>query len=201
MLSVCCLSICLSVLSVCDVGVLWPNGWMDQGETWHRGRHWPRPHCVRWGPSSPNRAQPPIFGPCVLWPNGRPSQVLLGTCLPLNCPFTCGHLDPMLNVRKHLPCLQTLLRWKVSICRRRHCRPHNIIKSFAFHTTLFPIFSLPHFFQPCSLVPINTLRHFLQPLIQRAHLTHGFLGQPSPRHKPHLERFSRFRIAHQRTSL
>jgi len=26
---------CLSVLSVCDVGVLWPNGWMDQDETWH----------------------------------------------------------------------------------------------------------------------------------------------------------------------
>jgi len=25
------------VLSVCDVGVLWPNGWMDQDETWHAG--------------------------------------------------------------------------------------------------------------------------------------------------------------------
>jgi len=24
----------LSVLSVCDVGVLWPNDWMDQGATW-----------------------------------------------------------------------------------------------------------------------------------------------------------------------
>jgi len=28
-------------LSVCDVGVLWPNGWMDRDETWHAGR--PRP--------------------------------------------------------------------------------------------------------------------------------------------------------------
>jgi len=28
-------------LSVCDVGVPWPNGWMDQDETWHAGR--PRP--------------------------------------------------------------------------------------------------------------------------------------------------------------
>jgi len=27
----------LSVLSVCYVGVLWPNGWMDQDETWHAG--------------------------------------------------------------------------------------------------------------------------------------------------------------------
>jgi len=24
-----------AVLSVCNVGVLWPNGWMDQDETWH----------------------------------------------------------------------------------------------------------------------------------------------------------------------
>jgi len=44
------LSVCLSV---CDVGVLWPNGWMDQDETWHAGRPQPWPHCVRWGLSSP----------------------------------------------------------------------------------------------------------------------------------------------------
>jgi len=30
---------------VCDVGVLWPNGWTDQDETWHTGRPRPRPHC------------------------------------------------------------------------------------------------------------------------------------------------------------
>jgi len=30
----------------------------------------PRRHCVRCGPSSPPKAQPPIFGPCLLWPNG-----------------------------------------------------------------------------------------------------------------------------------
>jgi len=39
-----CLSICLSVLcylSVNNVGVLWPNSWMDQDETWHGDR--PRP--------------------------------------------------------------------------------------------------------------------------------------------------------------
>jgi len=23
---------------------------------------------------------PPIFGPCLLWPNGRPSQLLLSSC-------------------------------------------------------------------------------------------------------------------------
>jgi len=31
----------LSVLPVCNVGVLWLNGWMDQGETWHAAK--PRP--------------------------------------------------------------------------------------------------------------------------------------------------------------
>jgi len=44
-----CLSVCLSV---CNIGVLWPNGWMDQDDTWNRGRPRLRPHCVRWGPSS-----------------------------------------------------------------------------------------------------------------------------------------------------
>jgi len=47
-----CLSVC-PVPSVCDIGALWPNGWMDQDETWRAGRPVPRPHCVSWGPSSP----------------------------------------------------------------------------------------------------------------------------------------------------
>ena len=122
-------------LSVYNVGVLWPNGWMDQDETWHAGS--PRPHCVRWvsappppkghspqfsahnccgqmagwitmqlgrevglgpsdivshGDSSPlpkKGAEPPIFGPCLLWPNGWTAgwikmplgtKVSLGSC-------------------------------------------------------------------------------------------------------------------------
>jgi len=115
----------LSYQSVCNVRVLWPNGWMDQDETWHRGRPRPRPHCVSQGPSSsPKGAQlpnfrpmyvrcgqtagwikmplgtevdiglanivldgdpaslpqkgaqqpPPLFGPCLLWPNGWMDQ-------------------------------------------------------------------------------------------------------------------------------
>jgi len=61
------------VLPVCSVGVLWPNGWIDQDEAWHAGRPRPWPHCVRWGPSSPSPkgAEPsPIFGPFLLWPKG-----------------------------------------------------------------------------------------------------------------------------------
>jgi len=57
------LSVCpvLSLLSLCDVGVLWPNGWMDQDETRHAGRPRPWPQCVRWGPSSPKKRHSPQF--------------------------------------------------------------------------------------------------------------------------------------------
>jgi len=63
--ALCYRSVVLSVCPVCDVDVLWTNGWTDQDETWRAGRPRPWPHCVRWGPScpSPKRAQPPpIFG-------------------------------------------------------------------------------------------------------------------------------------------
>jgi len=79
----------LSVLSVCNIGVLWPNGWMDQDTTWYGGRPRPRRRGVRWGPSCPHgkgHSSPPhfsaliYFGPCLLWPNGRPSQQLLSYC-------------------------------------------------------------------------------------------------------------------------
>ena len=66
--------VCLScpVLSVCNIGVLWPNGWTDQDETWHAGR--PRPwHIALDGdPALPPQrgAEPPIFGPYLLRPNG-----------------------------------------------------------------------------------------------------------------------------------
>jgi len=54
--------------------LLWPNGWMDKGSTWHGSRPQPRRFCVRWRPSPlPQKgAKPssPIFGPFLLWPNG-----------------------------------------------------------------------------------------------------------------------------------
>jgi len=65
--SVVCLS-CLYVCPVCDIRALWPNGWTDQGETWHAARTRPCPLCVRWGPRSP------IFGPYLLQPNGWMDQ-------------------------------------------------------------------------------------------------------------------------------
>jgi len=55
--------------------------WMDEGTTWYGGRSRSRPHCVRWGPAFPPErgtvaASPRLFGPCLFWPNGRPSQLL-----------------------------------------------------------------------------------------------------------------------------
>ena len=41
--------------------------------TWHGCAPRSRPHCTRWGPSYPlpqKGAEPPIFGPRLLWPNG-----------------------------------------------------------------------------------------------------------------------------------
>ena len=45
---------------------------MDEAGTWHGGRPQPRRLCVRWGPSPlPKKgAEPPIFDPYLLWPNG-----------------------------------------------------------------------------------------------------------------------------------
>jgi len=51
---------------------------MDQDATWYEGMPRPRRHWVRWETQLPQGAEPssPNF-PCLLWPNGRPSQLLL----------------------------------------------------------------------------------------------------------------------------
>jgi len=71
--------VCTPVLSVCNVGVFWPNGWMDQCETRHGGM--PRPgHIVLdgefWGPSFHSKAaQPPSnFRSMSAVANGRMDQ-------------------------------------------------------------------------------------------------------------------------------
>jgi len=56
--------------------LLWRNGWVDQDVTWYGGRPRPRRHCVRLldgDPAPPQKKRHsfrPIFGPCLLWPNG-----------------------------------------------------------------------------------------------------------------------------------
>ena len=82
MLSDRCLPV-LSCLSVCNVGVLWPNGLTHQDETWHAGRTRPWPHCVRWGPSSPSPKghSPP-----------QPNCISIGSAvfaqMTAECPYT-----------------------------------------------------------------------------------------------------------------
>jgi len=44
---------------------------MDQDATWYGGKPRPRRRCVRRDRSSPLKGQqPPVFGSCLLWPNG-----------------------------------------------------------------------------------------------------------------------------------
>ena len=45
-------------------------------------------------PPKKGGAQPPIFGPCLLWPNGRPSQLLLSTCCTAHDRVSSGTLVP-----------------------------------------------------------------------------------------------------------
>jgi len=58
------------------------SGWIKIPVAGYRGRPRPRRHYVTWGPSSPKErgTAPPLFGPCLMWPNGRPSQQLLSCC-------------------------------------------------------------------------------------------------------------------------
>jgi len=54
---------------------------MDEDATWYGSRPWPRPHCIRRGPSSSAKgAQHPLFSAHVYCGHGRPSQPLLSSC-------------------------------------------------------------------------------------------------------------------------
>ena len=69
---------CLSVCPVCNVGVLWRNGWMDQDKIGMEVGLGPG-HIVLGGDPAPPRKgaqQPPVFDSCLLWPNGRTSHQL-----------------------------------------------------------------------------------------------------------------------------
>jgi len=51
------------VCPVCDVGVLWPNRWMDQDATWYEGTPRPRPHCLDGDTAPPRGTASPNFRP------------------------------------------------------------------------------------------------------------------------------------------
>jgi len=124
---------------VCDVGVLCPNGCMDQDETWHAGRPRPWPHCVRWGPSSPSPKgeQPPIFGLYLLWSNGcmdqdatwyegRPRPMRLGVRWGPHSPYPKGgkappNHGPMFIVAKLLGGSRWYLAWRYASAQVTLC--------------------------------------------------------------------------------
>ena len=82
------------VCPVCNIGVLWPNGWTDQDETWHVGRPRSWPHCVRWGPSSPSPKgeRSPNFLAHICC-----SQFPAGVKMPLGMELGLGPGDFVLN--------------------------------------------------------------------------------------------------------
>jgi len=98
--------------------LLWPDCWMDQDATWRGGRSWPRPHCARWGPSSPSpKVHSPKFsahvccGQMAGWikmPLGReiglsPNDIVLdGAKLPLAQKGWSPNFRPMSIVAKQL---------------------------------------------------------------------------------------------------
>ena len=70
-------TVVLPLPTVCSVGVLWPNGWIDQDKTWYGGRPQSRRYCVRWGPSSSmerNTAPHPTFRPMSIVAKRPPSS-------------------------------------------------------------------------------------------------------------------------------
>jgi len=98
--------------------LLWPNGWMDQIDTWHGGGPRSRPHCVRWGPSSPSPkgTQPHNFRPMsivakrldelrrhLVW--GRPWPRRL--CVPWGPTSPTEKCTASIQVLAHVYCGQT----------------------------------------------------------------------------------------------
>jgi len=109
-----------------------PNGWMDQDATWYRGKPRPRRCCVRRGPSSPARGaqQPPLFGPCVLWPR---SPILATAELLFTLLYDCIYIV----LCDFLACLLVHCVWK-------KCAALLFASNFAKCWPIFNIFSSLH---------------------------------------------------------
>ena len=78
---------CQSVLSVCNVGVLWPNGWTDQDETWHAGIGLGPGHIVL----DRDPAPPPKKAKRDTAPNFRPMSIVAKRS-PISATAVCWAL-------------------------------------------------------------------------------------------------------------
>jgi len=74
-------------LSVCNVGVLWPNGWMDQDAAWYGSRPRLTRHCVRW---------------VLSFPHGKGHSTARHFSALVYCGETVAHLSNCLALVCHL---------------------------------------------------------------------------------------------------
>jgi len=90
-------------------------GWMKiEDTTWYGSRPRPRPHCIRWGPSSPRKGHiRPLISAHVYCGHGRPSQLLLSSCLCLS--RSCLGLNTCI-----MSCLGSVSSFHVSSCLTSH---------------------------------------------------------------------------------
>ena len=78
---------------------------MDQDATWYGGRPRPMPHCVSNGNPSPEwgAAAPLLFSAHFYCGHGRPSQLLLSSCVTLMLLSWCP-IYSTLSTRRRLQC-------------------------------------------------------------------------------------------------
>jgi len=60
-------------------------------------------------------SSPPLFGPCLLWPNGRPSQILLSTCFVIFMSILVLMWCWTINATSPLKCSCCCLQWTLTI--------------------------------------------------------------------------------------
>jgi len=97
--------------------LLWPNSWMDQDATWYGGRPCPRPHCARWGPSSPpqkEHSSPRFLAPVCSGQTAKWIKMPLGMEVCLGPGHT--ELDPVPVYKKGA---QSPNFWPMSIVAKR----------------------------------------------------------------------------------
>ena len=92
--------------------LLWPNRWMDQDGTWHGCQPWSKPHCARWGTSSPfpkKGTKPPSGFSAHFYSarNARIASVVLATAIPSVCLSVRPSLCPSVTRRY---CVKTTAR-------------------------------------------------------------------------------------------
>ena len=116
------------VLSVCDIAVLGPNGWMDQNETWHAGR--PRPghivlDCNPAPPKGHSPQSPPfpqidiIRAVVIVWRvRGKTIRSVLCNIVCNNCAQCDAHIYEQTN---------SSLDWVLS-----HCAHFTVLDSFLY---------------------------------------------------------------------